>query len=330
MSIVLHRPRAGGWLSAVLGSRRADNRERAIERRRRTIELAEEPPRLRGALPGVDHARGPPNPAWNAQGVPPSAVAEGLLDQLRDVLQSARVNIGPRAGVVRVGDAGAFADEDLEVRGRRPGRLRFERSCLLEQRQGAVDISGFGAHPTEIQQQQGAPGRLGRVLHALAEGFFPRGRVAGPSRQDLEGKPGARLLRRRCSLDLGRRASALLGLTWVGRDVREVRRSHQQGADFFVVSGGPRNEGIHEAPQVAQATTLLEEPDEPLQRLVERRVCAVGGKVVARRRRLLPDALLRVAHLRQQPSLPCRIGRRKKFGAEAPHRLGESGLNLRR
>ena len=71
--------------------------------------------------------------------------------------------------------------------------------------------------------------------------------------------------------------------------------------DLLVGRRRDAGERVDELAEVLQAPALLEQADEPLERLAERRVGVVGGEVVARRRRLVARSLLEVGDLRQQP-----------------------------
>jgi hypothetical protein len=111
---------------------RPDHLERAIQRRRRSIVLTDDPAGLGRAQPPVDHARRLASPLRNAQRVAPRRVRGRLAQKLGRRLHRVRVHLGPRARLVRPRDARVVLRDALERQGRRPRRRRAKRARLLQ------------------------------------------------------------------------------------------------------------------------------------------------------------------------------------------------------
>ncbi len=329
-TVVRRRPGPGGSGRFVAVPRQADDRKRTIERRCGEIELSEELSCLRGAQPRVDHARRAAYPVGHTERVPARAVADGLFDQFREPFERLGAGLGAAPPVVGVRHPRLFADQRLEVFGGRPGRLRLRRPRFSYQRQGVVDFSARGSYARSVEEQERAPSRVRRILHALRQRLFARARVAGSRRQDFQGKPGAGAFGRGGPFDRRGCASTIFGLGRIRCDVRQVGGLHQQRAHLFVGSGGRRDEGVDQAAEVSQTPPLFEKTHQPFEGLVKGRIGAVGGQVVARRRRFLPDSFLGFAELGEQPRLTCGLGRREELRAEAPDGIGEGPLCLGR
>ncbi len=291
-------------------------------------ELPELAARFGRPNPGVDHPSRLAGPARDAERVASLAAGEGLFELLREAFEGRRLQIGADLLFVGLGDAGVFANERLEERGRSPGGLGLDPTSLLHERERLVDLAPGRAHAGAVEEQEGAPRGVERVLHAFGERLFAGRRVSRSTREHFERKPCARALGGGGPFDGRRFPGAARRLAGVQRHVGHVRRAHQEGADLLVGTGRRGHQGIDEAPEVAQAAALLELSHEALEGLVKRRVRAVGRQVVARGRGFVAGALLRVSHLGEKARLPRGLAGCRDLCAQSPHRLCKRSLHL--
>ena len=272
-------------------------------------ELPEQPPRLGRPHPRVDHARraAAPTSARRARRRAPRRRCASWIcaasPSRATACSSARVRTSLLSAI-----PGCSRTRLLEERGRRPRRLRLERARLLDERHGARRSR---RPPRACERGRGAAGRAtsgpSRASPARRAPLraCPR-RPCGPralrapatrSRARRSGAPATPVASRAllCASD----GFAATSATYDAR-IRSART-------FSSGAGRDAHQRVDEAAQVSQAPALLEQAHEALERLVERRVSAVRGEVVACRRGFVAGALLRVADLGEQPGLPRRV-----------------------
>ncbi len=205
--------------------------------------------------------------------------------------------LGARLRLARALRAGMVLRDLLEHRRGRPRGLRFEVAGLLDQRDRSLDVVGAFDEAGAIEQQQRSPCRMVSVVGSVRQRFEPRRRVRGSPREDLERQPCARLLGGRGALDAARIEDRGLRVGHVARNVRLVRRAHQQRADFLVGRGGRPRERADDLAEVLQTASFFEQANQPLERFAKQRVGVEGRQVVARGGWFVARSLVKVRYL---------------------------------
>jgi len=314
----------------LVGRHPRDLLEGAVECRRRAIDLPQPSPRLRRAEPRVHAPRRLTHPERHAERVGGARVGQGLPEERGDRVERVRVRLGAASCFVGTRETRLVVHHLLEQRRRRPRRLGAERPRLAHQGYRRLDLAGRGRGARAVEQKQRVPGRVAGEPGPLRQRLVARGRVPGATGEDLQRQPGARLLRHRGAGDLRRLARGALRLREVRRDVGLIGRPHQQGAHPLVGGAGDPGERVDQLAQVLQAAALLQQANEALERLAERRVRVVGREVIAGRGRLVAAPLLEIGDLGEEPGMASAVPRRRELRAEASHRALERGERLRR
>ena len=305
--------------------------ERAIERLRCATELARHASCFGGAQEQVRRVLDGACVPGYAQLVATVGIGERVADHLRACLERFGMNARTLARVVGAGKAGLGARDALDGGRRRPCRAVTFVARVRSDVERAIDVARSRRKARHIDQQEPPPCRVGREVRASGERLFALRRVAELRRDELEGQPrSAKIARPRAAL--GRLAcSAACAFEVLLYVLEEERALGERSCALFGRDRGG-DERLDELAEVRERPPSLEESNEALERLAEAGVGVVRGEIVARGAGLVTAALLDLASLVEEASLPLSIGGGVDLGAQASDRGGNrlDGLDGRR
>ena len=309
----------------VLRRRVGEDGERAVEQLRGPAELARDAPCVGGAEEQVDDVLDAAAVSRDAARVARVGVVHRGEDHVRARLERLGERAAPRSRVVRARQPRIRHDDPLGRRGCLEARAPALVARADEDLERPVHVAAARGEPSDVDEQEPAPGRIVGELGAPGEGLLALGGVAELRRDHLEREPrgpevgGDRPGLRGFARQTARAFEVVL-------DALDEERALRERARALFGRRRRRDEPFDELAEVGERAPSFEQPDEALERLAEAGVGVVRGQVVARGARLVAAALLDLGRFVEQARLARLVGGRRDLGAQAADR-GRDGLD---